>query len=218
MVQTKSKSRTSPAVVESSDSIALTVPRIVAVARRVMEESGVASVTMRRVASELGVTAMALYNHVADKQTLLALVADSVISAVPDFARDSQPWHERLREEFLAVHAEIDRYPGLGLYITGARSFYPSGLRKFHQTMKILQGAGFDEDEALQAIYLLLAYQGGYFLLNQAAAGPAAAGAPASGLDTGRTKGDVLVHHDFRRGLETVIAGLRVNLAEKQQG
>lgn len=193
--------------------------RIVAVARQLIENSGLESVTMRRVAAELGVTAMALYHHVPDKQALLALVADAVISAVP--YPESGPWYERLREGLLTTQREIIRYPGLGLHMWGPHGFYPSGYKKLRQTLEVLTEAGFDEEEALDAIYLLTAYEGGYFLMEKG--GPQGGRKPTlvTSAESDRlpgvaSKADLSSIQVFQRGLDTIISGLRAQLAAKQ--
>lgn len=45
----------------------------------VLDEYGLESLTMRRLAAELGVQPSALYHHVPNKQTLLAAVADEIL-------------------------------------------------------------------------------------------------------------------------------------------
>ncbi|MHA3685340.1 TetR/AcrR family transcriptional regulator [Leucobacter sp. HY1908] len=55
---------------------------VVAAALRVLEAQGLEGCSMRRVAAELGVQPSALYHHVPDKQTLLALMADEIVAGV----------------------------------------------------------------------------------------------------------------------------------------
>lgn len=55
---------------------------VVAAALRVLHEHGLESLSMRRVAAELGLQPGALYHHVADKQSLLALMADEIVREV----------------------------------------------------------------------------------------------------------------------------------------
>jgi len=55
---------------------------VVAAALRVLDQNGLEFCSMRRVAAELGVQAGALYHHVPDKQTLLALMADEIVAEV----------------------------------------------------------------------------------------------------------------------------------------
>lgn len=205
--------------VSAREDSALSEERIVAAARHIMETSGLDSVTMRRVAAELGVTAMALYHHVADKHALIALVADQVMDIIPDQSVDAAPWYERLRQGFLAVHREIARYPGLGLYISSTNSFYPSGYRKLKSTIQLLVDAGFDEYEAIEVNYLLLAYQGGYFLMEQSAQRSSVisiAEEQADGPPQIRSRVGMNSYDAFIRGLDIVIAGFRAQLAAKQ--
>lgn len=193
--------------------------RIVKAARTIMETSGLDSVTMRRVAAELGVTAMAIYHHVADKHDLIALVADQVMDVVPDHDLEGAPWYDRLRQGFLAVHHEIARYPGLGLYIATTNSFYPSGYRKLKATIQFLVDAGFDEHEAIEVNYLLLAYQGGYFLMQQGAQRAqvlSIADDDADAPSQPRTRSGISSPDAFIRGLDIIIAGFRAQLAAKQ--
>ena len=201
------------------DDDSLSQKRIVANARAIMEESGVESVSMRRVAAALGVTAMALYHHVGDKQALVALVADQVIDEVSDSRTpDDCPWYDRLRHGFLTVHEAITRYPGLGLYIAGSNGFYPSGFRMFRETVEMLVEAGFDESEAIEINYVLLAYQGGYFLIDQSAQRPPVRVDPDQDDDrlSHLHSSAALNSLDaFARGLEGIIAGFRAQLESK---
>ncbi|GAY21752.1 transcriptional regulator, tetr family [Sphingobium fuliginis] len=197
----------------------MTEERIVAAARQIMETSGLDSVTMRRVATELGVTAMALYHHVADKHALVAMVADQVMDVIPDESLGGVSWYEALRHGFLAVHREIARYPGLGLYISSTNSFYPSGYRKLKKTIQMLVDAGFDEHEAIEINYVLLAYQGGYFLTEQSAQRSSAmpiTDEQAEGPPEIRSRAVMNSYDSFIRGLDIVIAGFRAKLAAKQ--
>ncbi|MCD2497307.1 TetR family transcriptional regulator [Microbacterium nymphoidis] len=56
---------------------------IVATALRILDDFGLADVSMRRLASELGVQPSALYWHVSNKQELLAAVADQIVPPAP---------------------------------------------------------------------------------------------------------------------------------------
>lgn len=172
---------------------------------------------MRRVAAALGVTAMALYHYVADKQALIALVADEIVGEVPEPAPQDGPWYERLRNGFLAVQEEIARYPGLGLYISSSRKGNPSGLRKLKNSVQLLVDAGFDEDEAEDAMYLMLAYQGGYYLFVQNSQQ-----IPLNDKNSDKKyenlyyKSTLNTHRAFVKGLDTIILGFRAQLAAKQ--
>ncbi|MFF7631998.1 TetR/AcrR family transcriptional regulator C-terminal domain-containing protein [Kitasatospora sp. NPDC008050] len=74
----------------------LTRERIVQAALAVADAEGLAPVTMRRVAAELGVAPMALYRHVASKEELSDLMADTVIGREPLPPAALAGWRHRL--------------------------------------------------------------------------------------------------------------------------
>ncbi len=83
---------------------------IVAAANAVIDAEGVEKLTMRRLATELGCTAMALYHHVRDKEDLLRLLlndyADQVVwPALPEDPR------ERVRLAARAMHDVLAARP-----------------------------------------------------------------------------------------------------------
>ncbi len=74
---------------------------IVATARRIIEDEGVAALSMRRVAKEVGSTPMALYHYVRDKDELLLLTIAGTAAALP---RPELPEEPRARLLAVAVH------------------------------------------------------------------------------------------------------------------
>ncbi|GAA2251880.1 TetR/AcrR family transcriptional regulator [Streptomyces amakusaensis] len=61
----------------------LTSGSMVATALRVARDEGLAAVSMRRLAEESGVSAMALYRHVTDREDLLIRMLDAVAESIP---------------------------------------------------------------------------------------------------------------------------------------
>lgn len=216
--------RENPEPMADSESVFLSKERIVSLAKHLMETSGLESITMRRLAEELGVTPMALYHHVPNKQALLALVGDTVVGTVEFPGPESGPWYERIRLSVLMVYRELSKYPGLGQHHLGANHFSPSGVRMTQKSLEVLMEAGFDEDEALAAEYLTLTYMGGDFLTKGGARRDHSK--PVFSLDehglvspkpTKKSQHMVVSQNQaFVRGLDTIIAGLRAQLAAKQ--
>lgn len=62
--------------------MSLTRVEIVAAAVRILDEFGLADLSMRRIAAALGVQPGALYWHVANKQSLLAAVAEEILAGL----------------------------------------------------------------------------------------------------------------------------------------
>ncbi|GAA2215767.1 TetR/AcrR family transcriptional regulator C-terminal domain-containing protein [Nonomuraea monospora] len=83
---------------------------IVTAANRVIEEDGVAALTMRRLAKEVGSTAMALYHHVRDKDELLLLLLDAYAATAPRPELPEEP-RERLVAAAVAMHDALSGRP-----------------------------------------------------------------------------------------------------------
>jgi AcrR family transcriptional regulator len=115
----------------------LSVESIVTAAIAVLDESGVAGLSMRRVADQLGTGAASLYAYVSGKEELLELVFDELIGRVPLPEPDPNRWREQVREA-LGTLLEI---------LTAHRDAALAGLGRIPTSPKALAGA-----DALAAI------------------------------------------------------------------
>ncbi len=105
---------------------------------------GLDAVTIRRLGQEFGVTPMALYWHVKNKDELLDAMGDALYAdlRVPE-TRDA-PWHEHLREVLADLVAALRRHPG-SLSLAYRRVLTsPSGLAVTEYALGLLVDAGFD--------------------------------------------------------------------------
>ncbi|MGY1624137.1 TetR/AcrR family transcriptional regulator [Geodermatophilus sp. SYSU D00965] len=84
--------------------------RVLHAAVALADEVGLAAVSMRRLAQQLGVVPMALYKHVADKEELLDGMVDVVLGEIapPDPALD---WKGAVRQRVLAARRTVLRHP-----------------------------------------------------------------------------------------------------------
>jgi AcrR family transcriptional regulator len=84
--------------------------RVLRAAVTLADEVGIAGLSMRRLAQQLGVVPMALYKHVADKDELLDGMVDVVISEFdpPDPALD---WKDGVRQRVLSARRAVLRHP-----------------------------------------------------------------------------------------------------------
>jgi AcrR family transcriptional regulator len=76
----------------------LTADRIVDAALKVLDTEGLDAVSMRRVADELHTGAASLYAHVANKEELLELIRERVLSEIRIPEPDPARWQDQLRE------------------------------------------------------------------------------------------------------------------------
>ncbi|OEU95994.1 TetR/AcrR family transcriptional regulator [Streptomyces oceani] len=94
---------------------ALDLGSITAAAVRLLDAEGLAKFSMRRLASELGVTAMSVYWYVDSKDALLELALDAVQGEVPlpDPADESANWRDQLRQLAYGYRALFVEHPWL---------------------------------------------------------------------------------------------------------
>jgi AcrR family transcriptional regulator len=131
--------------------VELTRERIVAMAVAVADGEGLAAVTMRRLALDLGVAVMSLYRHVPSKDELVLLMADHVLGdwAPPDPAPAG--WRERVESVARRQWEMTKRHPWMGSVMSLTRPMLaPNGMAQTDFSMGIFRGLGFDPDTALQ--------------------------------------------------------------------
>jgi TetR/AcrR family tetracycline transcriptional repressor len=90
----------------------LTRDHILQAALKILDEQGLAGLSMRKLASTLNVEAMSLYNHIKDKQDLLSGLADLVLSQI-ELPDASQPWSQRLETIALNLYGALIRHPAV---------------------------------------------------------------------------------------------------------
>ncbi|MEV0251060.1 TetR/AcrR family transcriptional regulator C-terminal domain-containing protein [Nocardia sp. NPDC050712] len=124
------------------------------------DRDGVAAVTMRSVATDLGVEAMSLYHHVANKAELLdgmiEVVLDTINAEVqPLTAESPADWKPVLRSRILLARRVLLRHPWAPALI-GTRSPMTLPLiTYFDAVIGLLRTGGFSYDLAHHAMHAL---------------------------------------------------------------
>jgi AcrR family transcriptional regulator len=109
------------------------------------EERGLDAVSMRAVAARLGVTPMALYRHVGDKQGLLDGVVERLLDELPSPDASLAP-DERLRELAGALRSTARRHPDVFVMLLRRPATTPASLRARERVYAALADAGVPED------------------------------------------------------------------------
>src|SRR3954463_7855276 len=89
----------------------LTRERIISAASALVDAEGLDALSMRRLATELGVQGPSLYNHFATKAEILDAVADSLIEQVDLSAFGQLEWPEALRRWAKSYHSVLAAHP-----------------------------------------------------------------------------------------------------------
>jgi AcrR family transcriptional regulator len=132
---------------------------IVDVALSVLDAEGLAAVTMRRVASELGTGPASLYAHFADKDEMVAAVLDRVIGEVP-FPDTIEPdrWEEQLKEIGRAVRATYGRHRDIARASLGNIPTGEGALPGMNTMVGILLAGGVSPEVASLSVDILALY------------------------------------------------------------
>ena len=137
---------------------------IVTAAVELLDREGLAALSMRRLAEELGTGAASLYWHVGSKDGLLDLVLDQVIgeAQVPD--PDPRHWQEQLKDVARAQRAASLRHPYIVRISIGRIPMGPNALRYSERVLAILRAGGLPPRLAVQGFLLLIAAVNGFTL------------------------------------------------------
>ena len=132
----------------------LTRERVVAAGIELADRDGIESISMRRLAQELGVEAMSLYTHVRNKDDLLDGMVDAVIGKIPTSA-DSADWKTSLRQMALAARNIILTHPWAPRLIESRTTPGPATMRYINTVIGLLREGGFTIAQAHHALHIL---------------------------------------------------------------
>ncbi|GAB3423131.1 TetR/AcrR family transcriptional regulator [Flindersiella endophytica] len=122
----------------------LTRDAILQAALDLADDGGLQAVTMRAVAERLGVTAMALYAHVGDKDGLLDGLVERILADFPK-SRAGLNWEEQLRELGAGAIAVARRHPQAFPLLLNRPAVTKGALRTREVVFAALLGAGVPE-------------------------------------------------------------------------
>ena len=143
--------------------MALNRDQVVQAAVALADERGLAAVTMRKVGEALGVEAMSLYNHVANKVDLLDGMVDLVFGEIglPD---PSDDWKPAMRQRAVSARSAVSRHPWATGLMESRAAPGPANLRHHDAVIGSLRAGGFPVALAAHAFSLLDSYVYGFCL------------------------------------------------------
>ena len=137
--------------------------RVVRAAMALADAGGIDALTMRRLGDELGVEAMSLYRHVANKDDLIDGMTDAVFAEIelPSGATD---WRTAMRERAVSVRAALSRHPWATPLMQSRTSPGPATMRHHDTVIGTLRTAGFSVALTAHAFSALDSYIYGFAL------------------------------------------------------
>ncbi|OPG13364.1 TetR/AcrR family transcriptional regulator [Microbispora sp. GKU 823] len=201
----------------------LAVPEAVATALRLVDEDGLDSLTMRRLAAALDVQVGTLYRHFATKQTLLAAMAEEMLAGCAGPLPDGLTWREQITELAGRLRMALLRHRDGARVYAGTHSVGPNTLSYTDTLVGVLRETCLSPEAATRTALTIVHFIVGHTLEEQAAQALAESELPATlallhaALDPGTypnlaaaeatlTSTDFVGH--FAHGLNLIIKGL----------
>jgi AcrR family transcriptional regulator len=151
-----SKSRTKPRR-------SLTRDRVLLGGVAFADENGIASLSMRKLGETLGVEAMSLYHHVANKDALLDGMVDLVFGEI-DLPAQGADWKTAMRGRAQSARQALLRHPWAITLMSTRTSPGPATLRHHDAVIGSLRAAGFSVEMTAHAFSALDSYIYGFAL------------------------------------------------------
>ena len=141
----------------------LTRERVLQAALKLADQGGIEHLSMRRLGQELGVEAMALYYHFANKDQVLDGIVDLVFSEI-ELPAAGADWKAAMRRRATSLRDVLARHRWAIGMMESRRNPGPANLRHHDAVIGNLRAAGFDMAMAAHAYSLLDAYIYGFAL------------------------------------------------------
>jgi AcrR family transcriptional regulator len=133
------------------------VDQFVAAALAVADAEGLAAVSMRRVAADLGSGTASLYRYITNRDELLDLMVDAAQGEDP-LPESTEDWRTDISAVAVGLRAALLRHPWLAAELAGRPSLGPNSLRQAESTLRAAVALTPDITRASQAVGVVRAY------------------------------------------------------------
>jgi AcrR family transcriptional regulator len=137
--------------------------RVLSAAVAFADENGIASLSMRKLGEAVGVEAMSLYNHLANKEELLDGMVDLVFAEI-DLPEGGTDWKTQMRERAESARQALRRHPWAINLMSTRTSPGPATLRHHNAVIGSLRRGGLSIQMAAHAFSALDSYIYGFAL------------------------------------------------------
>jgi len=137
--------------------------RVLRAAITLADKGGIESLTMRKLGQALGVEAMSLYRHVANRGEILDGIVEEVIGEIELPAKGAD-WKMAMRRRAISAHEVILRHPWASTLIESRVLLSPAMLRYSDAIIGSLREGGFPLQTTYRALFLLDSYVYGFAL------------------------------------------------------
>ncbi len=145
----------------SEPRVPLSKERVLGAAIGLADRDGIESLTMRNLAQELGVEAMSLYYHVANKEAVLDGAVEVILNEIEEAVGGSDrlsakdDWKTAMRMRILTAREVLLLHPWAPGVIESRTGIGPATMRYFDALLGLFREGGFSYDHAHHAMHAL---------------------------------------------------------------
>jgi AcrR family transcriptional regulator len=137
--------------------------RVLDAAIGLADAGGIESLTMRRLAQELGVEAMTLYYYVANKDEILNGIADLIVGEI-ELPPSGADWKAAIRKTAISANQVLLRHPWAANLVLSASGFSQARMQYMNALLGCLREAGFSPEMTDLAYHALESHIMGFTL------------------------------------------------------
>jgi AcrR family transcriptional regulator len=140
--------------IEAPRRIPLSRERVLRAAVTLADKAGIESLSMRKLADELGVVPMALYKHVANKDQLIDGMIDVVVGEI-DPPLTGTDWKRAIRERILSARRALLRHPWAAQVIESRKNPTPVVLGYMDSMIAMFRAGGFTVNQTHHVMHTI---------------------------------------------------------------
>ncbi|MER6082815.1 TetR/AcrR family transcriptional regulator C-terminal domain-containing protein [Streptomyces sp. NPDC001833] len=213
--------------------LGLTRDKVIDAAVAAIDRDGPDSFSLRKLAGELGVEVMSLYNHVPNKDALLDGVAEALLGGVDLSGADAGTWQERARAYAAAFRAAALRHPKAFTLVLTRPTRSPAALESIRCALAGFPELGLPPQELVHVVRSFAGFTIGMIMRELGSAVTVGTVEPEQvqrQIDDMVTVGDPILsaaapylaandhRAEFEHGIELLIAGLAVRVGVPYDG
>ena len=139
---------------DAAPRVPLTKDRVFEAAIAFADEHGIDELSMRKLGQELGVEAMSLYYHVANKNEILDGMVDAITSQI-GLTHDEGDWKPAMRRQIMTARAAMKRHPWAPGVIETRKTISMPMMKYMDSVGGIMRRGGFSVDLMHHAMHAL---------------------------------------------------------------
>ncbi len=142
---------------------------ILQAALAIADREGLACLTLRKIATKLDASPMAIYRHFRNKAELVAKLPDYVVGIYGVTEHATEDWRDWIVVTLLRMRTGLLEHPGVISLLGSSATSGPNAFAVMERFLAVVRKAGVEEEAVIQLFHLLMSYTVGAVAIENAA-------------------------------------------------